>query len=86
VPWAPAALDYLDRRKAAGSPRCDLPELFEALSEGRPELSIVTFHDGLRRLGERRMVRLLAAEDAAALARPEFALLDGSRVYYAAAV
>jgi len=86
VPWGPSALDYLDRRQAAGASPCELPELFAALAETRPELSIVTFHDGLRRLHDHRALRLLAAEDDRALSRPEFALLDGSRVFYSVAI
>src|SRR5262249_18820459 len=86
VPWAPAALDYLDRRQEAGAAGCALPELFEALRRTEADLSVSAFHDGLRRLQERRALRLLPAEDSVGLPQPEYALFDGERVLYAAAL
>ena len=46
------------------------------------DLSLPTFHDGLRRLQERRALRLQTADEPAGLPRPEFALLDAGRVFY----
>lgn len=87
VPWASAALEYLDRRAEAGAaPTCPMPELFGALSEGREELSVTSFHEGLRLLQERRALRLLPVEDAAECQQPEFALFDAGRVLYRIAI
>ena len=86
VPWAPAALDYLDRRQEGGATECALPELFEALRRSQADLSVSAFHEGLRRLRERRALRLLPAADSAGLTQPEYALFDGERVLYAAAL
>jgi hypothetical protein len=86
VPWAPEALDYLDRRQESGAgPACALPELFEALRRNWAELSLPAFHDGLRRLQERQALRLLPAEEGS-LAQPEYALFDGTQVFYSAAL
>ena len=52
----------------------------ETASRRRPELSLAGFHDGLRRLGDYRVVRLLP--DAGQLAEPEYALIDGATVLY----
>ena len=86
VPWAPAALDYLDQRQQGGAAECALPELFAALRRTAADLSVTAFHDGLRRLQERRALRLLPADDASGLAQPEFALFDGTQVLYSAAL
>src|SRR5205807_2351927 len=49
VPWAVAALTYLDHRRDGGGPDgCPLPELFAAVRRDHPELSIIEFQDGLR--------------------------------------
>ncbi len=84
VPWAGFALAYLDRRREGGRPgECTLPELFAALRTEDASLSIPSFHGGLRRLFDRRAVELLPFEGAAAeLPEPEYALLDGERVFY----
>jgi hypothetical protein len=61
VPWAVDALEYLDRRLIAGAPGpCPLGELFTALGERRPGISIPEFHTGLRRLHDNRALRLMA--------------------------
>src|SRR5262245_42186787 len=86
VPWAPAALDYLDRRQEGGATACALPELFEALRRSQADLSVSAFHEGLRRLRERRALRLLPATESTGLPQPEYALFDGERVLYAAAL
>ena len=85
--WAADALAYLDRRKvASGAAQCPLPELFTALAEQRGDLSITAFHDGLRRLQDQRVIRLLPfAGPPDELPQPEYALLDGATfMYYAA--
>jgi hypothetical protein len=84
VPWALEALAYLDRRQSAGGKdQCPLPELFAALRQKHADLSITAFHDGLRRLYDRRAVRLLSFKGQPdELPEPEFALLDGAAVLY----
>ena len=82
-PWAADALGYLDRRRSGGAADgCPLPELFTALRPRHPELSVADFHDGLRRLHERRSLRLRPADGPAELPQPEYALLDGGAVLY----
>lgn len=84
VAWAPVALTYLDHRQESGaSSVCTLPELFEVLRGGQPELSVSAFHEGLRHLQERRALRLMPAEECS---QPEFALFDGTQVLYRVAV
>jgi hypothetical protein len=61
-----------------------LPELFRALSQHHPALSVSIFHEGLRRMHDRRVLRLKPAEGAA-LTQPEFALLEGGTLLYFAA-
>jgi hypothetical protein len=84
VPWAADAIAYLDERTRAGSTGdCPMPELFAAVREHRPELSLADFHDGLRRLAEYRAVALRPfAGPPERLIEPEFALLDGASVLY----
>jgi DNA-binding PadR family transcriptional regulator len=91
-PWAIDVLNYLDRRRlAAGPPAngepadCPLPELFTALAGQHPGISISVFHEGLRRLHERRLLHLRPAASLADLPQPEYALLDGAAVLYYAA-
>jgi hypothetical protein len=85
-PWSLDALNYLDRRKSGGAPDdCPLPELFAALTPRHAGLPVLTFHEGLRRLHDRRVLRLRPAPDGLALERPEFALFDGGAVLYFAA-
>jgi hypothetical protein len=85
-PWAADALAYLDRRRGSGANGdCPLPELFNAVAREHADLSVVSFHEGLRRLRERRALRLVAA-NGAELGQPEFALLDGGVVLYFAAL
>ena len=85
-PWAIDALNYIDRRKNGGAPDdCPLPELFAALTRGHPHLSIIVFHEGLRRLHERRAIRLQPVDGWADLPQPEYALFDGGTVMYYAA-
>jgi hypothetical protein len=89
-PWSVDALNYLDRRRqaAGASPApepCPLPELFAALTGQHPGLSVSAFHEGLRRLHDRRVLRLHPAGSRADLPQPEYALLDGAAVLYYAA-
>ena len=72
-PWAIDALNYIDRRKNGGAPDdCPLPELFAALTRAHPHLSVIVFHEGLRRLHERRAIRLRPADGLADLPQPEY--------------
>jgi hypothetical protein len=83
VPWAIDAVNYLDRRLNSGATGdCPLPELFAAVVRQHAQLSVSGFHEGLRRLHDRRVLRLQPAAGLAELPQPEFALLDGGRVLY----
>jgi hypothetical protein len=83
-PWAIDALNYLDRRRTAGSADpCPLHELFAAVRAHHADLGLTAFHEGLRHLHHRKALLLRpAAQDQ--LTHPEFALLDGPVVYYLA--
>jgi hypothetical protein len=85
VPWALDALAHLDRRRQGGAAECPLPELFSALSGPNGELRITAFHEGLRRLREARLLKLLPWAGNAALPQPEFAMLDNGAMVYSAA-
>ena len=81
--WTVDAVNYLERRKGSGAPgECSLPELFTALARQHPALSVSTFHDGLRRLHDRRVLRLQPAANIAELPQPEYALFDDGQVLY----
>jgi hypothetical protein len=84
VPWATDALSYLDRRALGGEVgSCTIRELFAALKPIHAGLSLASFHSGLRRLRDGRIVRLLPASNgASSLAEPEYALLDGGDLLY----
>jgi hypothetical protein len=84
VPWALDALAYLDRRRNSGAAGdCPLPELFAALRDGYPDLSVNAFHDHLRRLNDRRALRLLPfTGPPSEIPEPEYALLDGANLFY----
>lgn len=84
VPWAAEVLHYLDHRRQSGATGdCSLPELFRAMRQRRPDISLAEFHEGLRRLDELHSIYLQPyvgrPED---LTQPEFALLDGAAVLY----
>ena len=85
--WAVDALGYLDRRRVSGAQgECPLPELFGALRPRHRDLSVPEFHDGLRRLHDRRALRLLPfAGSPNEMPEPEYALTDGANVLYFAA-
>jgi hypothetical protein len=84
VPWAVDALEYLDRRAAAGSAAaCPLPELFHAVRVRFPALALPAFHDGLKRLHDVRAVRLAPSADGG-LTEPEYAVVVGGQLMYAA--
>jgi hypothetical protein len=84
VPWAVEALEYLDRRAGAGSAAaCPLPELFHAVRVRFPALTLPAFQDGLKRLHDVRAVRLSPVADGA-LAEPEYAVVIGGQLMYAA--
>jgi hypothetical protein len=87
VPWAYEAVTYLDQRAVNGAPgECPLPELFRAVCRAFPNLSLIEFQDGLRRLVDYRALRLVRFPGPIAeLAEPEFAMPDGrDTLYYAA--
>jgi hypothetical protein len=82
-PWAIDALNYLDRRRQGGAcESCPLPELFEAVQQSHADLSVAGFHEGLRKLHDRRGLRLEPAPEPDALSHPEYALFDGATVLY----
>ena len=78
VPWAEAALEYLDRRRGD----CPLPELFAAVRDRFPDLPLSEFHDGLRRLHDARAIRLVPADE---MSEPEYAVVADGAMMYAAA-
>jgi hypothetical protein len=83
VPWGHETLDLLARRRQVGlGTRCPLAELYAALKEHYPELTIKDFHAGLRQLRASKAIALLTGNDADDTPGPECALLDGASVYY----
>jgi hypothetical protein len=84
-PWAIDAVNYLDRRRNGGATSdCPLPELYEAVRKDPGGPGLGAFHEGLRRLYERKAVTLRPAASLAELPQPEFALFDkGTVLYYA---
>jgi hypothetical protein len=83
-PWALEALTYLDRRKDGGAPSpCPLPDLFAAVRARDHDLTMNGFHAGLRSMQERGVLELLPfAGSPEELPEPEYALLDGTTMYY----
>lgn len=80
VPWAVEALEYLDRRAGAGaSTDCPLPELFHAVRNPFPDLTLPAFHDGLRRLADVRAIRLSPSDE---MPEPEYAMMLGDTMMY----
>jgi hypothetical protein len=85
-PWAPKALNFLDRRRENGlEAPCPLPELFAAVRQHHEDLTVHDFHTGLCRLRDRGVMKLLPFEGSEELPEPEYALLDGPGVFYYAA-
>jgi hypothetical protein len=83
VPWGAEAVGYLDKRRAGGVLNsCPMPELFAAVKEKVPELTVKDFHDGLRKLHTRGLLRLLPFDGPDGPPEPEYALLDGASTYY----
>jgi hypothetical protein len=83
VTWAQETRDYLQRRHQVGlGTRCPLSELFLSLREAHPHLSIKDFHAGLKRLQDEGTLTLLPRVGEDDAPGPEYALLDGSAVYY----
>jgi hypothetical protein len=84
VPWGRDGLGYLQRRRASGAPDdCSLPELFKAVTALHADLSIAAFHEGLRRLHEEKVLKLVPFDPSSAtLPQPEFALLDRGLLFY----
>jgi DNA-binding PadR family transcriptional regulator len=81
--WSVDMVNYLERRKNSGAPGdCSLPELFGALTRQHPALSVSAFHEGLRHLHDRRVLRLQPATNIADLPQPEYALFDDGQVLY----
>ncbi|MCX7700291.1 MAG: hypothetical protein N2039_05395 [Gemmataceae bacterium] len=87
TPWASEAVDYLERRKeSGGADGCPLPELFTALRRRFPELNLIDFHSGLRRLHDHRAIVLRPFDGPTdKIPEPEYALLDGAELMYFAA-
>src|SRR6185312_9238490 len=82
VPWAAAALEFLDQRAASSAAGdCPLPDLFQALREQFPDLEIPAFQDGVRRLHDVRAIRLAPSH---AMAEPEYAVVADGQLMYAA--
>lgn len=84
IPWASDALTYLERRRGTGATgECPLPELFAALRQRHADLAIPAFHEGLRRLQDRQVMRLLPyTAEPETLPEPEYALPNGEAVLY----
>jgi hypothetical protein len=83
APWGGEALAILDRRRQVGlGLRCPLTDLFSALKEHLPELTIKDFHAGLRQLRSAKAIALLPSSSNEDTPGPECALLDGASVYY----
>jgi hypothetical protein len=83
VPWATAALAYLDRRARAGAEgACPLGELFRAL-EPAFALTLADFHAGLLRLHAANALRLAATAGLPTdvPSDPEFTLLHGTDLF-----
>jgi len=84
APYAADALAYLDHRRSSGAKDdCALSELFAALRDRHPDLSVNGFHACLRRLHDHGALRLLPFTGPAnEIPEPEYALLDGSNLLY----
>ena len=73
IPWAHTVVDYLERRREGGiGEKCPLPELFSRVRDENPELTIMDFHSGLRRLHDRGSVRLWPCDNPDGPPEPEY--------------
>jgi hypothetical protein len=83
-PWALEALTYLDRRRDGGAPSpCPLPDLFATIQSRDQNLTMNTFHAGLRSMQERGVLKLVPFTGTPEeLPQPEYALLDGTTMCY----
>lgn len=81
VPWGKEVVEYLEHRKEGGATEdCSLPELFGAIRNKIPYLNLREFHEGLRRLAEATIIKLLPNEGT--IPKPEYALaLEGKLMY-----
>lgn len=83
IPWGLDALTYLDQRRLGGrGDLCPLPELFAALREASPKLSIADFQKGLKRLADNRALQLLPHDRNGLIPEPEYAIPDGGHMLY----
>lgn len=84
APWAIVALAYLDRRRECASPaECPLPELFAAVRRREPQLKLLDFQDGLKKLAAAKGVRLTPFPGPAAeIPEPEHAIPSGADCLY----
>jgi hypothetical protein len=82
VPWGLHALTYLDHRRRSGKAEpCPLPELFAAVRDKQPHLSVPDFQQGLKRLADNRALQLLPFAGGI-IPEPEHAIPDGARMLY----
>jgi hypothetical protein len=82
IPWAEAALTYLDHRGAGGAGWCRMSEFFQAAKSGQPDLGVTTFHDGVRKLYDGGLIRLSPPADPEAIREPEYAVeIDGQMMW-----
>lgn len=79
IPWASAALEYLDRRLQAGAPReCPLRELYQSVCLVADNLGVAQFQEGLRRLHDLQAVELVATMSE--IDDPEYAFVVAGRI------
>ncbi|HQR08002.1 MAG TPA: hypothetical protein PLN21_14335 [Gemmatales bacterium] len=84
--WEDRLTEYLNQRESARPAEdCPLPELYQQARQIVPELSVGTFHDGLRRLhADRRIALQPWTGPLHELPEPSLALLQGhSLAFYA---
>src|SRR5262249_36563306 len=81
---ASRGMEYVEQRQSAGAKHeCPLPELFTVLRENHPELSIVDFQDGLRRMSDHKAIRLLPLTNGnGSQPEPEYIMCDGPELLY----
>ena len=69
----------IERTVTGATGDCPLPELFHAVRAKYADLTLPSFHDGLRRLNDVRAVRLSESDE---MSEPEYAMLVGDRLVY----